>query len=60
MSGKPSKENQQAKTAYEKSLAAGKPMTVLELSQKFKIAPSTIYRAKWYQTAQVKEKDTGA
>lgn len=52
MSGRPSKATEQAAAAYKKAMEAGTPMTVLELCHKFKLAPSTIYRAEWYKEQQ--------
>lgn len=46
MSGKPSKESELARLAYERS---GGKLTPAELAKRYKLAPSTIYRATWFK-----------
>lgn len=46
MSGRPSKASELAKSAYEKS---GFSMTAKELSKKYKLSLTTIYRAPWWK-----------
>lgn len=45
MSGQPSIGSEKARLAYVKS---GGKLTPKELAKRFKLAPSTIYRSKWF------------
>lgn len=48
MTGRPSKESELARLAYERSGGKLKPA---ELAKRYKLALSTIYRATWFKRA---------
>lgn len=53
MTGKASKEMELARAAYQRS---GGTLSVKQLAQRYKLAPSTIYRAKWWTGRKTKTK----
>lgn len=55
MSGKPSTANDKARTAYERS---GSTLSAKELARRYKLAPSTIYRAAWFKKPAKQESST--
>jgi hypothetical protein len=46
MPGRPSKAQELAQAAYERS---GRTLSAKKLADRYKLAPSTIYRAKWFK-----------
>lgn len=51
MTGKASKEMELARAAYQRS---GGTLSVKQLAQRYKLAPSTIYRATWWTGRKTK------
>lgn len=55
MSGKPSTANDKARAAFERS---GCTLSAKELSRRYKLALSTIYRAAWFKREQQPKETT--
>lgn len=53
MAGKPTQGNIKAQAAYEKS---GRTLSVAEMSKKFGLHKSVIYRAAWWKAANSEQK----